>query len=504
MDAKEYAAACDRLNIPDALRKHAAPGAPARGKLAVARGMLPAPPKALLAMQYLLLGDPDPEVASEASAAILDLPEDRLLGLIDTKTHPKLLEFLAYKRTDEYLLEQICLKRQINDKTICYLAETGSHRITEIISNNQERLIVTPEVFRFLARNPNTAQSVIDRVTSFMRLHGLSNEASEAEIKASAKAAQARANAAALAAAGVAPPVPEPVEETAPAQGAAEQTAPPAGTVAEVPDAGLPPVAALGEDGLPEDFVSGEPYIPPAPAALPTPPPGLLNPLEALLLDWGIDPLAEYVAPPLGWQDDTAGRPIMPRRQEVDVEEAIDELDLTGLTSIADSDFAFGLEEEDDDFGSMFTEDKENVGEEEKLGLKQAIGKMTTGQKIKLSYKGNKEVREILIRDRNKIVASAVVKSGRLTENEVKAIAGNRGVAEDVLRLLSMNREYMRKYPVKVAMAGNPKTPIPVAMSLIKQLHIKDLKLLSSNRNVSSAVFGAATKLYKQKRDAQR
>jgi len=499
MDANEYSAACDRLNIPEGLRKHAAPGAPSRGKLAVARGILPAPPKTLLSMQYILLGDPDPEVAKEASAAILEMPEERILGLLDSNTHPKLLEFLAYKRTDEYLIEQICLRRQINDKTICFLAETGTPRVTEIISNNQERLIITPEVFRFLARNPNTAQNVIDRITSFMRLHGLSSEATEAEIAASARAAQARAAGIAVPSeAAAAEEVAEPAPEPAPAQGTPVDDAPPTEAAPE----GLPPAVALGDDGLPEDFVSGEPYIPPVPGFASTPPPGLVNPLEALLLDWGIEPLPTYVAPPLGYQDDTAGRPIL-SRQAVDVD-ALDELDLTGLSSIADSDFAFGMEEDDDDFGAMFVEDKDNVSEEEKIGLKQAIGKMTTGQKIKLSYKGNKEVREILIRDRNKIVASAVVKSGRLTENEVKAIAGNRGVAEDVLRLLSMNREYMRKYPVKVAMAGNPKTPIPVAMSLIKQLHIKDLKNLSSNRNVSSAVFGAAMKLYKQKRETLR
>jgi hypothetical protein len=258
-------------------------------------------------------------------------------------------------------------------------------------------------------------------------------------------------------------------------------------------------MAPLGEDGLPEDFVVGEPYIPAVPEAFLTPPAGLLNPLEALLMDWGIQSRPEYVAPPLGWQDDTAGPPILPSRREVDAS-SIDSLDLTGLTSIADSEFEFSMEEDIDDFGALFTDDREGVSDDEKISLKQSIQKMTTGQKIKLSYKGNKEVREILIRDRNKIVAAAVVKSGRLSENEVKSIAGNRGVAEDVLRLLAMNREYMRKYPVKVALSGNPKTPIPVAMALVKQLGVKDLKLLSTNRNVSSAVFGAATKLYKMKK----
>jgi hypothetical protein len=109
-------------------------------------------------------------------------------------------------------------------------------------------------------------------------------------------------------------------------------------------------------------------------------------------------------------------------------------------------------------------------------------------------------VRELLVRDTNKIVAVAVIKSGRITDNEVKSIATNRAINEDCIRALADNREYLRKYPIKVALANNPKTPISVAMSLLKSLHVKDLKGLANNRNVSAAVFSQAAKLYKQKK----
>ena len=45
-------------------------------------------------------------------------------------------------------------------------------------------------------------------------------------------------------------------------------------------------------------------------------------------------------------------------------------------------------------------------------------------------------------------------------------------------------------------LAGKPL----IAMSLLKSLHIKDLKGLATNRNVSAAIFTQATKLYKQKK----
>lgn len=127
------------------------------------------------------------------------------------------------------------------------------------------------------------------------------------------------------------------------------------------------------------------------------------------------------------------------------------------------------------------------------------IAAMAPGKKIKLAYLGNKETRNILIRDRNKQVALAVVKSGRMTDNEAFAAAGNRNLGMDVLREIAANREFMRKYPVKVALVNNPRTPPSVAVPIVSQLQKRDLEQLSRNRNVSSVLFTMALKLLKQK-----
>jgi hypothetical protein len=124
---------------------------------------------------------------------------------------------------------------------------------------------------------------------------------------------------------------------------------------------------------------------------------------------------------------------------------------------------------------------------------------MTIGQKIKLAYLGNKESRKVLLRDSNKMVASAVIKSGRLTDNEVLNVAGNKNLDGDVLREVAMNGEWTRKYPVKVALVNNPKTPVSLAVSMVSQLQKKDLQSLLRNRNISSVVSQAATRLFKQR-----
>jgi hypothetical protein len=134
-----------------------------------------------------------------------------------------------------------------------------------------------------------------------------------------------------------------------------------------------------------------------------------------------------------------------------------------------------------------------------RANVEKRIAAMSVGKKLKLAYLGNKTVRSVLIRDRNKMVSTAVVKSGRLTDAEVLVHAGNRNLPDEALREIATNKEWTRKYPVKVALVNNPKCPPSVAVGLVNHLQVKDLAALGRNRNVSSVVFGLATKLAKQK-----
>ena len=150
-----------------------------------------------------------------------------------------------------------------------------------------------------------------------------------------------------------------------------------------------------------------------------------------------------------------------------------------------------------DSFGPNLEAEEET--EEQHMSIEQRIKNMNVGHRIKLAFKGNKEARGILIRDSNKSVAVAVVKSGRLTEGEVKSHASNRNLADDVIREIAKNKEFIRNYPVKVALVNNPKTPVSTALSFVSLLQKKDLQQLSRNRNVSSVISGAAMKRFKDK-----
>lgn len=132
--------------------------------------------------------------------------------------------------------------------------------------------------------------------------------------------------------------------------------------------------------------------------------------------------------------------------------------------------------------------------EGKKLTLSQRLMKMNISEKIKLATKGNKEARGILIRDSNKLVAVAVIRSPRITEGEILTQAQNKVANEDVLRVIYSSREWLRKYAIKLALVKNPKVPQGVSMRLLNTLHEHDVKSLAKDKNVPGSVQMLAKK----------
>jgi hypothetical protein len=131
----------------------------------------------------------------------------------------------------------------------------------------------------------------------------------------------------------------------------------------------------------------------------------------------------------------------------------------------------------------------------ERVALIRRIMLMKVKDRMKLGMKGDREARSILIRDANKVVATAVINNPRITDQEVEAISAMRTVADEVLRLIAMNRNWARQYPIIHNLARNPRTPLPTAMSILPRLHAKELKALGQNRNVSDNVRRQALRL---------
>lgn len=184
-------------------------------------------------------------------------------------------------------------------------------------------------------------------------------------------------------------------------------------------------------------------------------------------------------------------------------EDVADRLDILVLESKATVEdlrehFQFGFEDEAEEFQKRLTQDGDLSSDEIK-GMAEMIADLNIGKKIKLAYLGNAEARKILLRDNNKSVAVAVVKSGRMSDSEAASAASNKNLHMDVLREIASNKEYLRKYQVRLQLVNNPKCPVSIAAGFVTQLQRSDLQHLSRNKNVSSVISKMALKIVKQR-----
>ena len=115
-------------------------------------------------------------------------------------------------------------------------------------------------------------------------------------------------------------------------------------------------------------------------------------------------------------------------------------------------------------------------------------------EKIRIATLGRREQRAILIRDPNRIVATAVLGSPKLTESEIENFARMQNVSEDVLRIIGSSRAWTKNYAVVAALVKNPRTPPAVSLPLVTRLQERDVKGLTVNRNVPESVRLAARK----------
>jgi hypothetical protein len=127
--------------------------------------------------------------------------------------------------------------------------------------------------------------------------------------------------------------------------------------------------------------------------------------------------------------------------------------------------------------------------------LIQKIQRLNVSARVQLAVKGGREIRGILARDPNKEVVMGLLENGKITESEIELMAKNRSAMEEVLRKISKNREWMKKYAIAFAIVTNPKSPAGIAVTFVSSLKTKDLSILEKNKNVSEAVRIAAKKL---------
>jgi hypothetical protein len=142
--------------------------------------------------------------------------------------------------------------------------------------------------------------------------------------------------------------------------------------------------------------------------------------------------------------------------------------------------------------------------------LHSAWGQLNRSQKIRLLQIGNVDTDEtdprererlraigasarmLGVRDPDPMIASTAIRSPNIQEDEVIRYCGMRNIAEEVLRVIAMNRDWTKSYLVKLSLVTNPKTPFAFAAKFVVHLRDNDVKQLARSKDVSGAVQNAA------------
>lgn len=139
---------------------------------------------------------------------------------------------------------------------------------------------------------------------------------------------------------------------------------------------------------------------------------------------------------------------------------------------------------------------RDNDGEEEvaeeMLPLTALIAKMTITQKIRRAMLGTSAERMLLVREKNRLVATAAATSPMLKEKDAEQIAASRNVIDDVLRCIAQNREFVRSYSIKMALVNNPRTPFTFSSRLVPHLRDNDVRNLAKSKGIPQNVRTAA------------
>jgi len=129
-----------------------------------------------------------------------------------------------------------------------------------------------------------------------------------------------------------------------------------------------------------------------------------------------------------------------------------------------------------------------HTDEEKALTFQQRLSNMTVPEKVKCASKGTREMRAILIRDPNRMVAAAVLSCPKVNDAEVEAFAKMGNVSEEILRTIAQSRAWTKSYGVLLALVKNSKTPVALSINMMQRLNDSDVKKLSTDRNVPEAL----------------
>lgn len=163
----------DLAQLPEGARKVLAGPAPL--KMMAARGMAPLPPAAMMCALYGLAWSDEPGLREAAAQTLLGLPEAVVGSALAAPDFPAAVldDFVTRAAGNRAYVERVVRHPGAAGETIARIARDADEALTEIIAQNEQRLLAAPEVIVALYLNPATRMSTSDRIVEFAARNGL-------------------------------------------------------------------------------------------------------------------------------------------------------------------------------------------------------------------------------------------------------------------------------------------------------------------------------------------
>ena len=108
----------------------------------------------------------------------------------------------------------------------------------------------------------------------------------------------------------------------------------------------------------------------------------------------------------------------------------------------------------------------------------------TEAIRVELAAAANLEEIQKLVHDPSARVIRALLQNSNLAEEDVLIIANRTNLTQDILELIAKDKRWSESYPVRLALARNPRSPLAVSLSVARFLRIFDLEEITRNHYV--------------------
>jgi len=106
---------------------------------------------------------------------------------------------------------------------------------------------------------------------------------------------------------------------------------------------------------------------------------------------------------------------------------------------------------------------------------------LSVGEKISLARRAAPAILGHLRHDPTPRVIAALLDNPRLTEGSLVPLAHGESTPAPVLELIAGDRRWGSRYPLRLALARNPATPLAAALRLLPALHKPDLRAVAGD-----------------------